>query len=86
MSTGSIQTSITYGEGFAKTDQKCSDGQGLKITFATNYLNTFLKAASLTDKLTISLAKNNPIEMEFTINDFGKLAFYLAPRYNDDTA
>ncbi|MEN2497904.1 MAG: hypothetical protein MHMPM18_002234 [Marteilia pararefringens] len=77
-------TAITYGENFSKLDQKCSDGQGVRLTFATQYLNTFCKAAALGDKLTINLAKNNPIEMEFAINDFGKLSFYLAPRYTDD--
>ena len=77
-----IETSITYGKDF--TNKKNSSG--IKIAFAAQYLNTFLKAASLSRKVVLSIAPENPIELEFQVNDFGKLCFYLAPRYHDDSA
>ncbi|MES1906319.1 MAG: hypothetical protein MHPSP_004096, partial [Paramarteilia canceri] len=75
---------IFYSENFGKMDQKCSEGNGLKLTFSTQYLTVFRRGAILSDKTTISLAKNSPLEMEFSVNDFGKLSYYLAPRSIED--
>lgn len=57
----------------------------VSLTFALRYLNSFAKAAALASTVKISMTKDLPIVVEYTIgDDMGHLKFYLAPKIDDD--
>lgn len=69
-------------------DIKCSED--LKLTFALRYLESFSKASTLSEFVTLKLAINMPLAVEYRIldsnnNDFGHLQYYLAPKIEDET-
>lgn len=51
--------------------------------FPLNYLNMFNKAAPLCDKIQLKMAQDQPMIVEFKIEDFGKLQYLLAPKVQD---
>lgn len=53
-------------------------------SFSLTFLNSFNKAAALSDQVTLSFSADTPLVVEFTIGDLGKLRFYLAPKINED--
>jgi len=57
----------------------------VSLTFALKYLNYFTKATSLSNKVTISMAKEVPLVTEYQIEDLGYLKFYLAPKIDEET-
>jgi hypothetical protein len=44
----------------------------------------FAKAASLASVVKLSMSKDLPLVVEYTIDDIGHLKFYLAPKIDDD--
>jgi hypothetical protein len=48
-------------------------GEPVALTFALRYLNSFAKAASLASQVQLSMAKDLPVVVEFTISDMGHL-------------
>jgi proliferating cell nuclear antigen PCNA len=56
----------------------------VSLTFALRYLNSFAKATPLSPTVALSLSKDLPIVVEYTIADFGHIKFYLAPKIDDD--
>jgi len=78
-----ISTSITFAKGFALSDQKCSEGQGIRMTYAAQYLQSFCKASNLSTRVSLTISQN-PIQMEYLIGDFGRVSFHLAPRYTEE--
>lgn len=57
----------------------------VSLTFALRYLNSFAKAAALASTVKISMTKDLPIVVEYTIgDDMGYLKFYLAPKIDED--
>ncbi|WIA10126.1 hypothetical protein OEZ86_000290 [Tetradesmus obliquus] len=59
-------------------------GEPVALTFALRYLNSFAKAASLASQVQLSMTKDLPVVVEFTISDMGHLKFYLAPKIDED--
>jgi len=53
-------------------------------TFSLRYLNNFTKATGLSDKVTLRMGPEVPLEVEYKIADFGSLRYYLAPKIDDD--
>lgn len=53
-------------------------------TFSLRYLNNFTKATGLSDKVTLRMGAEVPLEVEYKIADFGSLRYYLAPKIDDD--
>jgi len=53
-------------------------------TFSLRYLNNFTKATGLSDKVTLRMGQEVPLEVEYKIGDFGSLRYYLAPKIDDD--
>eukprot|EP01083_Nonionella_stella_P085301 236478_1 len=53
-------------------------------TFSLRYLNNFTKATGLSPKVRLRMGADVPLEVEYRINDFGSLRYYLAPKIDDD--
>merc|ERR1712130_713409 len=52
--------------------------------FSLRYLNNFTKATGLSEKVTLRMGSEVPLEVEYGIADFGSLRYYLAPKIDDD--
>jgi len=55
----------------------------VSLTFALRYINSFTKATSLSESVTISLSSELPV-VEYKIADMGYIRFYLAPKIEDN--
>jgi len=53
-------------------------------TFALRYLNSFTKATALSKFVTISMGADVPLVVEYKIEDFGHVRYYLAPKIDDE--
>ena len=56
----------------------------VSLTFALRYLNSFTKATPLSTSVTLSMSKDLPVTVEYTIAEMGYLRFYLAPKIEDE--
>lgn len=56
----------------------------VSLTFALRYLNSFTKATSLSESVTVSLSSELPVVVEYKIADMGYIRYYLAPKIEDD--
>lgn len=55
----------------------------VKLTFALRYLILFTKATPLGTTVTISMTPDNPVVVEYPIDTFGYVRYYLAPKIDD---
>ena len=53
-------------------------------TFSLGFLNSFNKAAPLSEQVNLCFNEDSPLVVSFTIGDLGKLSFYLAPKINEE--
>ena len=44
----------------------------------------FNKAVSLSNTVSLNMSEENPLMVEYKIEDFGSLRFYLAPKISDE--
>jgi proliferating cell nuclear antigen len=56
----------------------------VELNFALRYLNFFTKATPLSGSVIISMSPEVPVVVEYPIEDFGHIKFYLAPKIDDD--
>jgi proliferating cell nuclear antigen len=56
----------------------------VELTFAMRYLNFFCKAAPLSPTVTLSLSKDVPLVVEFKIENYGYVRYYLAPKIDEE--
>jgi len=56
---------------------------GSRAKYSLEYLQKFLKASKIADKIFINFSTDHPIKLEFKKEDF-ELAFVLAPRVEND--
>jgi proliferating cell nuclear antigen len=61
-----------------KCDEKVSSNYGLQ------YLNSFAKASSLSNQVTLYLSTQYPLMIEYDIENMGFVKFYLAPKMDDE--
>jgi proliferating cell nuclear antigen len=54
-----------------------------ELTFALRYLGFFTKATSLSDQVVLHMSKDVPLMVEYKIESFGHMRFYLAPKVDD---
>ncbi|KAH8329007.1 hypothetical protein KR074_001439 [Drosophila pseudoananassae] len=73
---------IKLSEG-SKGDVTIDVDDPLTQTFAGKYLNTFTKATPLTERVKICLSAEVPLLVEYAIEDFGYIRYYLAPKVDD---
>ncbi|XP_022225986.2 proliferating cell nuclear antigen 2 [Drosophila obscura] len=55
-------------------------------SFAGRYLNTFTRATPLSDRVKICLAPEVPLLVEYPIEDYGFIRYYLAPKVDEADA
>jgi len=68
-----------------KADQVLVEvSEPVKNLFSLPFLNSFNKAAGLSDQVTLKLSENIPLAVEYKIDNLGTLEFYLAPKLNDE--
>jgi proliferating cell nuclear antigen len=60
--------------------------EAVTLTFALRYLNFFAKATPLSSTVALKMAPGVPLVVEYKIGDFGALAFYLAPKIDEEEA
>lgn len=53
------------------------------LQFALRYLTLFTKATPLGPVVTISMTPDNPVVVEYPIDTFGYVRYYLAPKIDD---
>lgn len=58
--------------------------EGVTQQFAIRYLNMFNKAAPLTTFTRLCLHNEQPLVVEYKIDNLGVLKYYLAPKISDD--
>uniref|UniRef100_A0AC34GIV1 Proliferating cell nuclear antigen PCNA C-terminal domain-containing protein n=1 Tax=Panagrolaimus sp. ES5 TaxID=591445 RepID=A0AC34GIV1_9BILA len=89
--SGSIM--VTYNGKFNDDTGECllfyhqTDAEKKSVTsrFSTRQMHMFAKASGLSDRVRLYLSPNEPIKIEYNINDdTGYLRYYLAPRIDDD--
>ncbi|KAH8262631.1 proliferating cell nuclear antigen 2 [Drosophila bipectinata] len=73
---------IKLSEG-SKGDVTIEVDDPLTQTFAGRYLNTFTKATPLTERVKICLSAEVPLLVEYAIEDYGYIRYYLAPKVDD---
>ncbi|BBN00854.1 proliferating cell nuclear antigen [Marchantia polymorpha subsp. ruderalis] len=56
----------------------------VSLTFALRYLNSFTKATTLSNTVTLSMSKELPVVVEYKIAEIGHIRFYLAPKIEDE--
>jgi proliferating cell nuclear antigen len=56
----------------------------VSLTFALRYMNSFTKASSLSEQVTISLSSELPVVVEYKVVEMGYIRFYLAPKIEED--
>jgi len=56
----------------------------VELNFALRYLNFFTKATPLSSTVIISMSPDVPVVVEYPIEDFGHIKFYLAPKIEED--
>lgn len=53
-------------------------------TYGLQYLNSFAKASSLSEIVTINVSSKFPLMIEYEIEAMGSIKFYLAPKMDDE--
>ncbi|KAL3899746.1 MAG: hypothetical protein SGARI_006392 [Bacillariaceae sp.] len=56
----------------------------VELNFALRYLNFFTKATKLSSTVVISMSPEVPIVVEYPIEDYGHVKFYLAPKIEEE--
>lgn len=56
----------------------------VELTFALRYLNFFTKATSLGGSVILSMSPEVPVVVEYPIDDWGHVKYYLAPKIDDE--
>lgn len=55
----------------------------VELTFALQYLNSFTKATPLSTTVALHMSKEVPLMVEYKIENFGFMRFYLAPKIDE---
>ena len=84
----------SLGSGNIKLSQTATDAEDrcvsvdindpVKLQFAAKYLNLFMKAATLSTRVTLCMSSDIPLKLEFKVGKIGALRYYLAPKIEDD--
>lgn len=54
------------------------------LTFACRYLNSFTKATPLSTQVQLSMSAEVPLVVEYKVQDYGHIRYYLAPKIEDE--
>ncbi|CAM6120184.1 unnamed protein product [Calypogeia fissa] len=61
-----------------------SSSEAVSLTIALQYLNSFTKATTLSNTVTLSMSKELPVVVEYNIAEIGYIRFYLAPKIEEE--
>lgn len=64
---------------YIECNEKVSSSYGLQ------YLNSFAKASSLSNSVSLNLSSSFPLMIQYDIDNMGHVKFYLAPKMDDDS-
>lgn len=81
MEAKKVKNEIVFNESGANADETV---ETVVSTFALRYLNMFTKATSLSNKVKLHLSPEVPIVVEYPIESYGSIAYYLAPKIEED--
>jgi proliferating cell nuclear antigen len=82
---GSGSVKLGQNENGKKGDQiMLNVSEGVEQQFALRYLNMFNKASSLSNFTRLQLHNEQPLVVEFTIENLGALKYFLAPKISDE--
>ena len=56
----------------------------VELNFALRYLNLFTKATALGPTVTLSMSPDIPIVVEYPIENYGYIRYYLAPKIDEE--
>ncbi len=85
LGTGNIQRKATKGSKDDGSDATTIEmEEPVELTFALRYLNYFTKASPLSDKVVLCLSKDVPLRVEYGIEGYGHIRYYLAPKIDED--
>jgi len=56
----------------------------VELNFALRYLNNFTKATSLGPTVSLSMSADIPVLIEYPIENYGQIRYYLAPKIDDE--
>lgn len=60
--------------------------ESLSLSFAGRYLTTFTRATPLAEKVKLAMAADVPLLVEYPIEDYGYIRYYLAPKVDEPEA
>ncbi len=63
-------------------DIKCDET--ISSSYGLQYLNSFAKASSLSQQVTLYLSTQFPLMIEYNVEQMGFVKFYLAPKMDDE--
>ncbi|CAD8095551.1 unnamed protein product [Paramecium primaurelia] len=63
---------------------ECDVDEPVNLSFAVRYFNLFNKASALSPQVILSMSQDQPLVIEYQIENMGSLKLYLAPKINDD--
>jgi proliferating cell nuclear antigen len=82
---GSGSVKLTHNDSDKKEEQTMFEvSEGVSQQFALRYLNMFNKASTLSNFTKICMTTDQPLVIEFTIDNLGVLKYFLAPKISDD--
>jgi proliferating cell nuclear antigen len=75
---------LNQNEGSGEDALKLECQDPVNQQFAIRYLNMFNKAAPLSTHTRLCLHNEQPLVVEYKIEELGVLKYYLAPKINDE--
>lgn len=67
----------------AKGDVTLQVDEPVSLSFAGRYLTTFTRATPLAEKVKLAMAVDVPLLVEYPIEDYGYIRYYLAPKVDE---
>ena len=81
---GNVMLRATVGSTEKEEDQVVIEmDEPCELTFAMRYLSMFTKASGLGPTVNLSMSPDVPIVVEYPIETFGHVRFYLAPKLDE---
>lgn len=82
---GSGSVKLGHNDGDKKEDQTLLEvSEPVTQQFALRYLNMFNKAAAISSFTRLCLHQEQPLVVEFKIDNLGVLKYFLAPKISDE--
>ncbi|KAG5509166.1 hypothetical protein JKF63_06175 [Porcisia hertigi] len=70
--------------GSGATGAEVTMEEPITLSFALRFMGIFAKGSTLSERVTLKLAKESPCMVEYSIDNVGYLRYYLAPKVDDE--